>query len=253
MIALPFSVSGQTDSHNDSIATILKLFPSNLDNEELNNYLQIDKSSEIKFESFKPEFQPTLPSGNDRMKAMIPTVNVYYYPTINLSPTNSYIPLGNDYSLHATYPLADGLYLSSYSGSREYLGMGGIRRVDASLGYEPTDWMTISAGPYVSKYAINNNQFDDYGVSGALRFKAGERIRFNVYGQYSGAADKNNIGGPMSSMFNPTYYGGTIEFKVNDTFGIEAGMLRELNPFTGKWVNTPIITPVFYGGGKKRR
>ena len=42
------------------------------------------------------------------------------------------------------------------------------------------------------------------------------------------------------------YYGGTIEVKITDRFGLEGGMERHLDPFSGKWKNTPVIRPVFY-------
>lgn len=255
LMMVSFSIYGQTELPDDSIATIQKLFPPMLMNEELDNYLQLDKPSELKFGSFKPDFQPIVQSEMNRINAMIPQVKNYSYPTIHISSTNMYMPLGNDYSLYATYPVGDNMFVSTYSGSHEYLGLGAIRRVDAQFGYEPTDWMSVSAGSYVSKYALfsfGNRQYDDYGLTWALRFKAGDRIRFNGYGQYGGTTKDNKMGAPMSSMFNPTYYGGTVEFKVNDNWGIEAGMLRELNPFTGKWTNTPIIAPVFYGGKRKK-
>lgn len=52
---------------------------------------------------------------------------------------------------------------------------------------------------------------------------------------------------PGSQLFmNQNSYGGTLEFKISDSFGIEAGAEREFNPMTRKWETHPIIMPVFY-------
>ena len=52
---------------------------------------------------------------------------------------------------------------------------------------------------------------------------------------------------PASQLFmNQNSYGGTLEFKISDSFGIEAGAEREFNPMTRKWEPHPIIMPVFY-------
>ena len=47
-------------------------------------------------------------------------------------------------------------------------------------------------------------------------------------------------------FMNQNSYGGTLEFKISDSFGIEAGAEREFNPMTRKWETHPIIMPVFY-------
>ena len=106
--------------------------------------------------------------------------------------------------------------------------------------------MYVSGGPYASKYSTYSADFNDFGASGSMKFIVTDRVRFNAYGQYSINADRNRIGGPLMGMYPHTYYGGTMEFKISDKFGIEAGMIRELNPFTCKWENKPIIAPVFY-------
>lgn len=252
LIMVSVSVNCQNEILRDSIQHLSISINNRLNNEQLDNYLQLDKPSDFKISSFKPDFEPVAQKEYEQLKEYLPPIESYYYPTINVNPTNIYLPLGNNYSLSAAYPIADNVWVSTYSGSTEYLNMGGIRHVNANIGYQPTDWLSISGGPYVSKYVINTNFYNDYGFTGAMKLKATENIRFNLYGQYSGQAERNKIGGPMSSMFDQTYYGGTVEFKINDSFGIEAGMIREFDPFSGKWRNQPIIAPVFYGGRKKK-
>lgn len=257
---LSLSVYGQ-DSTEDSIPPIRdvdalnkldKLMKTDLRKERLNNYLDIDHSSEYAVSNFKPSLNLTEKSKIDTLDLKLPPLKVYYYPTIDTNPINMHYPFANDYNLSAAYKLSDKAWLATNSNNITYPTLGVTRTVNARLGYDVTDWLSISGGTYVSKYSINNNQFNDIGVNGALRLKATDNIRFNVYGQYSRNGKQNGVGGPMSSMYQQSYYGGTVEFKFSDSFGIEAGMQRELNPFTGKWENRPIISPVFYSKGKRR-
>lgn len=183
--------------------------------------------------------------------------SIVQYPIINTNPINKYLPLQNDYNLRASYSLGNNLSLNTQSYNKEYMHLGGIRNVGGQLMYQPTEWLTISGGPYASKYLIdfpiNNRINNDFGFNGAVQIKLSDNVFINGYGQYSANAERNRIGGPMSSMFNPTYYGGTMEFKINENWGIEAGLIRELNPWTGKWENQPVIAPKYYGGKKKKK
>lgn len=177
---------------------------------------------------------------------------IVQYPMINTNLINKHLPLQNDYNLRASYSIGNNLSINTQSYNKEYMHLGGIRTVGGQLMYQPTEWLSISGGPYVSKYMINQGIYNDFGFSGALQIKLSDNVYINGYGQYSVNAQRNRIGGPMSSMFNPTYYGGTMEFKINENWGIEAGLIRELNPWTGKWENQPVIAPKYYGGKKKR-
>lgn len=181
---------------------------------------------------------------------------IVQYPMINTNLVNKHLPLQNNYNLRANYALGNNFSLNTQSYNKEYMHLGGIRNIGAQLMYQPAEWITISGGPYISKYLIDSpfshRINNDFGFNGALQIKLSDNVYINGYGQYSANTDRNKVGGPMSSMFNSTYYGGTLEFKINENWGIEAGLIRELNPWTGKWENQPIIAPKYYGGKKKK-
>lgn len=175
----------------------------------------------------------------------------------NLPPLASYPiiynPYINDYSFSSGKLLSDKLWLTSHTLQRNYPSIGSIRSANINLNYEATDWLIISAGAYGAKYdhiyggSYMNRHFNDFGVNGNLKFILHDRIRLNAFGQYSAYGEKNRVGGPTAGMFPHTYYGGSIEVKITDKFGVEGGIIRELNPFNGKWENKPFIAPVFYG------
>ena len=97
----------------------------------------------------------------------------------------------------------------------------------------------------VYKRQVYGVRFNDLGAKGRLSFRINDRMKINMFGTYS---VYNGYGmTPASQLFmNQNSYGGTLEFKISDSFGIEAGAEREFNPMTRKWETHPIIMPVFY-------
>lgn len=213
-----------------------------------------------KAESLYPEFESIV---------KLPKIKVYQGPPvyhgvtvdsnlgINQSITGSF-GFMYDYSYRsALYKLADNLYITLGSSHNTYIGIGSIRMINPKLTYQPTNWLFISGGVYGTKDNIYGMSFYDLGYNGALKFILSEKVRINVYGQYSTRSNANmkdysksispvNVGTPMMYMMPQTSFGASIEYKVNKNFGIEGGVMRELNPFNGKWKNTPFIAPVFY-------
>lgn len=112
--------------------------------------------------------------------------------------------------------------------------------------YQVTDWLVINPGLYANRYEFFNNHFSDYGINGHIGIDAHERVTFHLRGQYSLRYGNQGTSVMLrQTMYPQNMYGGGIEFKVNETFSVEAGVNRELNPWTGKWENKPYIMPRF--------
>jgi hypothetical protein len=158
-------------------------------------------------------------------------------------PTN-YI-LENNYAYHTFTPLSNRAWLATSSELQVYPGLGANTSIGAMLSYQLSDRWIITGGPYLSKYSVNLNQFNDMGLDGQLKFIAHDRIRFNVFGSYSFFGKQNGIGN-YPGMYPQSSYGGTVEFKLTEKFGVETGILRQLDPVSGRWKNIPIVRPVFY-------
>ena len=121
-----------------------------------------------------------------------------------------------------------------------------ISSAQFNINYQITDWLSLSPGAYFSSYAFPDQNHNDYGLSGKLGLQVSERIKFNLMGSKS--LQENYNFAPNGTLYSPAAYGGTIEYKFNKTFGIEAGVLRELDMFTGKWKTKPIIYPTIHFG-----
>lgn len=167
-----------------------------------------------------------------------------------------------DYDYSGELKLADKLSVVSNSRRNTIPTVGSMIMTNPQLMYTPADWLQITGGAYGAKYNLSGHSFNDIGYNGALKIIPHDRIRFNVFGQYSVYSESNihkladtsigtqthmNMGGPMMHASPQRYYGGSVEFKITEKFGVEAGIVRELNPFNGKWENRRFIAPVFFG------
>lgn len=167
-----------------------------------------------------------------------------------------------DYSYSDELKLADNLSIVSNSNRNTIPTIGSMVITNPQLTYTPADWLQISGGAYGAKYNLSGHSFNDIGYNGTLKIVPHDRIRFKVFGQYSVYGESNmhkmadtsiktqtymNMGGPMMHTNPQRYYGGSVEFKITEKFGVEAGVIRELNPFNGKWENRRFIAPVFFG------
>lgn len=238
---------GQEQVLKDSTSQI-QLLNMKPRNEQLDNYLRIDKplveDTIFRLAIITPLEKPA-PKPID---FVIPPLQTYEGPPLSTDGMlNPHFPFAENYAYAAGWAFSDKAWGTSLSTNTRYPLIGRVRSVNFQLNYKLTDWMYVSGGPYASKYdTYYSGPRNDFGVNGSMKFIVSDRIRFNTYGQYSLNSDRNNIGGPLLDMYPHTYYGGTIEVKITDKFGIEGGIIRELNPFTGKWENRPIISPVFY-------
>ncbi|MDR2955884.1 MAG: hypothetical protein LBV43_12465 [Prevotella sp.] len=249
ILVLSFMISGtvcaQTVTTSDSIKPLEK--KTLQANEKLDQYLDLNTAREsvnslkARATVFDPVIVEDLPSVN----LGLPPLDVYLGPPVE-SNTFTRNPFANDYSYYSGMDLSDDLWFTSSSIQRTYPLLGSVRSVNLNLNYQPTEWLVISGGTYGAKYHLGGNAYNDVGANGALKFILHDRVRVNGYGQYSVNQKTNHVQGPMMGMFPQTYYGGSLELKITEKFGVEGGIIRELNPFNGKWVNRTFIAPVFY-------
>lgn len=242
---------GQVETPPDTIPSLKKDLKQ--PNDRLNQYLDI-APVDIKeglTDSPIDTHTPLQYNEINSLRLNIPPLNEYTGPPLTPSLLTR-DPFVNDYSFYSGHSISDNAWWSSSSVQKTYPGLGAIRTVNFTVSYQPASWLVVSGGAYGSKYNHNlgldgKRMFNDIGAYGSLKFILHDRIRLNAYGQYSAYGDKNGIRGPMMNMYPQTYYGGSIELKITEKFGVEGGVIRELNPLNGKWENRTFVAPVFYG------
>lgn len=235
----------QTEMPKDSLPSLEKKpLQFNENRDQSMDFSIANKANAL--ESTNPDIQPLKKEEvGPEMNLKLPPLDVYLGPPVESNTFTKY-PFANDYAFYSGLGINDNTWISSSSIQDTYPTLGAVRTMRMNLNYQPTDWLVVSAGPYGSKYNLGGRALNDVGATGAVKFILHDRIRLNGYGQYSVNRKENGVQGPMMGMYPQTFYGGTIEVKISSKFGIEGGVIRELNPFNGKWVNRPYFAPVFY-------
>lgn len=269
LAAISIMTYGQTADLNDTIPSLYKKYEKRFkelqrENDELINNKRFDFNTDLikKYgisDTLAKRYSLNLPELKTHDAPPVLQAHDAHTPyTYIQSPTSSFAFV-YDYNYSGVYQLSDQLYLTSVSQQQSVPSVGSMRFTNPKLTYTPAEWVQISGGGFVSKYNLSGNSFNDIGYNGELKFIPHDRIRFNVFGQYSVYSRSNmrdlynnvngpvNAGGPMMYMNPQTHYGGSVEFKITEKFGVQAGVVRELNPFNGKWENRRFIAPVFYG------
>ncbi len=125
-----------------------------------------------------------------------------------------------------------------------YTSFGFSNSVSLGTSYAPTEWLTLYGGVYASDNMLHMTRFKDFGVSGKARIQLAERLFLNAYGHYSIYSNRPQTL-PMG-MYPGTSFGGTIEVKISEHFGVEGGAFREYDPFSRQWRTQYYAAPVFY-------
>jgi len=251
-VSIPFYAQNKKEETPTDSLPPLKKEKLKLD-EKLDYYLRPDIQSDKKQDNnnflnpgpLKFESQQKEEKKENKIDLKLSPLDIYTGPPVESNTFTRY-PFINDYRFSSGMSLSDDTWLTTSSVQNTYPSLGAIRALNAHFHYQPLDWLSVSGGPYAAKYNLMGHSFNDIGANANLKFILHDRIRLNAYGQYSVYGDKNMIHGPMMNMFPQTFYGGSIEVKITEKFGVEGGVIRELNPWNGKWENRTFIAPVFY-------
>lgn len=259
MFLFSVSIYAQTENQRDSLQ-VEKMDPLHeFQDLRYNDSIHVTKETQNDYNKISPEEQRRREVFVQSLLFLTPELYQGPPPTPDLE--KGYKPgkvesFTKDYNFFNGYSLTQGLALTTNSTRKTYMGMGGLYMISADLHYQPWSWLTVTGGMYTAKYSIAGPEglmhFNDLGFNASMRFKLHDRIYLHAHGMYSvNSNDKNrNFRPSMMNMYPQTYYGGGIEFKVSEKFGVEGGMVRELNPMNGKWQNRPYIMPIFYSTGR---
>lgn len=115
----------------------------------------------------------------------------------------------------------------------------------SNINFAITNNFYIKTGFYGTNYSINGVNNNDFGFNGDIGLWLTDRVKIAGIGQYS---LRNSYGSMSQGMgtYPQTYYGGYLEFKVNENFGVRGGALRQFDIRKGKWVTTPYFEFVKY-------
>lgn len=236
----------QTESDNDSIRLNKER------TEQLLNY-KLQKGTHDLDKKVWSDDNSSLYKANDELDVTsnvldmnIPPLKIYEYPLHDYLANPVGNPFADDYIYNGYSRITDRDWITTRSEHTTFPALGSLSLINVNYNYQFSDRLSGSAGTYGTRYYYNMNPNYDFGVNAALSLELTDRISVVGFGQYSARGNINKVGGDNAWLFPQTHYGGAAIFKISDTFGIESGVMRELNTMTGKWRTIPIFAPVFF-------
>ena len=117
---------------------------------------------------------------------------------------------------------------------------------NATIGYlhNFNDKWALELSANAMKINMTHITGQTFGTSGALLYRANERVSFKFFGTY-------DIG--KSYGINTSSYGGTMSVDMSERFGMEMGAQRYYNSMRGHWETVPIVIPYFRVGNSKTK
>jgi len=202
---------------------------------------------ETKLMEFTPDFQP-LP---DERPMNMQTLSAAYRPFFNVfTPMLQRVsPMAFDFSEVSITPLNDNFSFLIHGYQSTLPGGGGQTIINPMVVWNNDRW-TVRGGGFGGRLFSPFHFTPGYtvGANTSVSYQATDWLKFNAWGEYAWY----NGGKGQSAFihynphFNHTNVGGSMEFKISDSFGIGIGMQQEYNPIRRKWESQPLIYPIFF-------
>lgn len=127
-------------------------------------------------------------------------------------------------------------------------GVASANAVTAGFKVQATENWYIDISNSANKYRDFTGIYNDYTINASSYISLSDNFGINAFGSYSTQSMNNAHAGsiPYSPFAPNSYFGGSVEFKITDKFGIEAGMLRQYNAWRRRWENVYFVAPKFY-------
>ncbi len=184
-----------------------------------------------------------------------PSAEVKEHSTyFGLAPRPSDYNFSHNFNLNSNYAAGaittwqgGGIFASSAMNT--FPGMGNIATGAVSV-TQDFGRFSITGSIVGSKYHLDNQLYNSYGVSGHLSYQLSDRITLNAFGNYQ---HHNGFYHSMQAMpyIARSSYGATMGMQMSDKFSMEVGVQRYYDPFSKKWFTTPIVIPQIDINGHK--
>ncbi len=135
-----------------------------------------------------------------------------------------------------------GANLSFYGNINQRPGLMDVA-YGAATYYQNIGKWQLSASMIAHKYwmPMQKQLVTQYGIGGTLGFQINSNISLHGYGYYY---TSNPLVGPAYAPYvNTSSYGGYATIRFNERFYTDVGVNRYINPMTGRWTTSPIVTP----------
>ena len=149
------------------------------------------------------------------------------------------------------YQLWDGTSVIVYGSNYLMLGLMDFQTSSLSL-HQDFGRLQLSASATANKYwmPMQSTLYTQYGFGGTIGYDLSDAVSLHAFGYYY--AHNPLVGPAFSPYVSTTSYGGYADIRFSDRFGSNIGVRRYINPMSGQWTTSPIVTPYFRVGKRNK-
>lgn len=165
------------------------------------------------------------------------------------SPIDLYIPDLRFTPGHASLFYWNNGEIVASGGTRSLPGLMQIDNGALTI-YQSAGNFTFRAGGMANKYGYFNGLHTQYGVNGSITYQFSQSLSATIFGDYYfGRPPRMANGMPMPpsmiGYYGHTKYGGYVDYRLNEHWGIQAGAQTVQQAGTNKYQAEPIVTPYY--------
>ena len=149
------------------------------------------------------------------------------------------------------YQLWDGTSVIVYGSNYLMLGLMDFQTSSLSL-HQDFGRLQLSASATANKYwmPMQSTLYTQYGFGGTIGYDLSDAVSLHAFGYYY--AHNPLVDPAFSPYVSTTSYGGYADIRFSDRFGSNIGVRRYINPMSGQWTTSPIVTPYFRVGKRNK-
>ncbi len=150
-----------------------------------------------------------------------------------------------------SFMLWNGAGVTVYGGNNQMLGLMDAATGTVSL-HQNFGRLHLTGSAVANKYwmPMQSQLYTQYGIGGSLGYDLTDAVSLHAFGYYYA---KNPLVGPAFSPYvSTTSFGGYANIRFSENFGSEVGVRRYVNPMSGRWTTSPIVTPYFRVGKRNK-
>ena len=208
---------------------------------EFDNHLKMD-STKYAIDAMKPNLLPT-PTESSGLSYL----NTYKDKARHgIGLTGQYAPMGAK-----SFNLWHGGHLDINGATNQMPGLMDYQTGSFTL-HQDFGRLQLSASATANKYwmPMQSTLYTQYGFGGTIGYDLSDAVSLHAFGYYY--AHNPLVGPAFSPYVSTTSYGGYADIRFSDRFGSNIGVRRYINPMSGQWTTSPIVTPYFRVGKRNK-
>lgn len=138
-----------------------------------------------------------------------------------------------------------------YGSNNQMLGLMDVATGSVSL-HQDFGRLHLVASAVANKYwmPMQSQLFTQYGFGGTIGYDLTNAVSLHAFGYYY--AQNPLVAPAFSPYVSTTSFGGYVNIRFSENFGSEVGVRRYVNPMSGRWTTSPIVTPYFRVGKRHK-